>query len=85
MPEAVNTDAGFEYWAEGHEAVMCFCRYLSDQWIYSFGGAAALDVKQALAVIGCLHKKPAKQLRRLEEVKAFAGGVLMFIREKQEK
>jgi hypothetical protein len=85
MPEveAAADDDAFEYWAEGHEAVMCFSRYLSDQWIYSFGGVAALDVSQALAVIGCLHKHPANRLRLLEEVKAVAAGVLKYIHEKQ--
>jgi hypothetical protein len=83
MPEIDGVDDdGFEYWAEGHDAVLCFSRYLYDQWIYSFGGVAALDVSQALAVISCLHRKPAKQLRLLEEVKAFAAGVLMSIHEK---
>lgn len=86
MPAAEIADDGpFEYWEEAHEAIMCFIQYLSDQWIYSFGGIAALDGSQALAVIERLHRKPARQLRRLEEVKAFAVGVLMVIHEKQKQ
>jgi len=86
MPEVIITDDGpFEYWEEAHEAIMCFIQYLSDQWIYSFGGIAALDGSQALAVIERLHRKPARQLRLLEEVKAFATGVLKHFHEQQKK
>jgi hypothetical protein len=75
----------FEYWEEAHEAIQIFRQYLSDQWTYSFGGPAALDVSKALSVIERLHKKPAKQLRLLEEVKAFANGVLTHFFEQQKK
>jgi hypothetical protein len=82
-PDQATENEPFEYWADAHEAVMCFRQYLSDQWIYSFGGPAALDVSKALNVIERMHKKPAKQLRLLEEVKAFANGVLTHIYERQ--
>ncbi len=86
MPAAKKQDdEPFEYWEEGDEAIFCFIRYLSDQWIYSFGGIAALDGSQALAVIERLHRKPARQLRLLEEVKAFAVGVLKHFHEQQKK
>ncbi len=80
MPDVEVIDDGpFEYWPEADEAINTFTRYLSDQWIYSFGGIAALDVSHALAVISRLHRKPARQLRLLEEVKAFATGVLLVL------
>ncbi|MGZ5056468.1 MAG: DUF1799 domain-containing protein [Methylobacter sp.] len=80
MPDVEVIDEGpFEYWPEADEAITTFTRYLSDQWIHSFSGIAALDVSQALAVIEKLHRKPARQLRLLEEVKAFATGVLLYI------
>jgi len=84
MPEiaASDDDEPFEYWPEAEEAIICFIRYLSDQWIYSFGGIAALDNQQALAVIERLHQKPARQLRLLEEVKHFASGVLSYVHRK---
>ncbi|MGZ8172873.1 MULTISPECIES: DUF1799 domain-containing protein [Methylobacter] len=86
MPEVEVIEEGpFEYWPEADEAIATFTRYLSDQWIYSFGGIAALDVSQALAVIDKLHKKPVRQLRLLEEVKAFASGVLKHFYEQQKK
>lgn len=80
MPSAPILDDGpYEYWPEAEEAIVCFVRYLSDQWVHSFGGPAALDVSQALAVIEKLHRKPARQLLLLEEVKAFANGVLAHL------
>lgn len=86
MPAAKKQDdEPFEYWEEADEAICCFIQYLSDQWIYSFGGIAALDISQALAVIERLHRKPARQLRLLEEVKAFATGVLKHFHEQQKK
>jgi len=86
MPTAQALDDGpFEYCPEAAEAIVTFTCYLADQWIYSFGGIAALDVSQALAVIEKLHSKPARQLRLLEEVKAFASGVLKHFYEQQKK
>lgn len=88
MPEATaqaDSDEPFEYWEDAHEAVQTFRLYLSDQWTYSFSGPAALDVSKALSVIERMHKKPGKQLRLLEEVKAFANGVLTHIYEQQKK
>jgi hypothetical protein len=88
MPDApVNTEANepFEYWEDAYEAIQIFRRYLSDQWTYSFGGPAALNVNAALAIIEKIHRKPARQLRLLEEVKAFANGVLTHFYESQKK
>ncbi|MDI1278074.1 DUF1799 domain-containing protein [Methylobacter sp.] len=88
MPDApANKDSEdpFEYWEDAHEAIQCFRQYLSDQWIYNFNGPAALDVSQALGIIEKLHRKPARQLRLLEEVKAFANGVLTHFYEQQKK
>ena len=80
LPDAeVIEDGPFIYWQEADEAITTFIRYLSDQWTYSFSGVAALDVSQALAVIDKLHSKPARQLRLLEQVKAFAAGVLLVL------
>jgi hypothetical protein len=85
MPVNDNADEPFEYWEDAHDAIVCFQCYLSDQWIYSFGGPAALDVSKALSIIERLHRKPARQLQLLEEVKAFASGVLSHFYEQQKK
>lgn len=84
-PAATDSNEPFEYWEDAHEAIQCFRQYLSDQWTYSFGGPAALNVNAALAIIEKMHKKPAKQLRVLEEVKAFANGVLKHFYEQQKQ
>jgi hypothetical protein len=84
-PAPADSNEPFEYWEDAHEAIQCFRHYLCDQWIYSFSGPAALDVSKALSIIERMHRKPAKQLRLLEEVKAFANGVLKHIYEQQKK
>jgi hypothetical protein len=68
----------FKYFYDAHEAVLLFTTFLQNQWVFTFGGIAALNLELALKIIDKYPWRNSKKLKLLEEVKAFADGVLMF-------
>lgn len=77
-------DEDFVYFHDAKEAIRCFMD-CCDQWIYSFDGAAALDINGVMPVIKLYRSKPRQQLTLLREVKAFAAGVLQYRNEQKLK
>lgn len=75
----------FYYWPEGHDAVVIMTEYCADQWREGFNGISSLDLAAVMPVIQLFRKKRTAQLILLEEVKAFAAGVLKYINEQRKQ